>query len=132
MDEISYPPYGFLDEQNTPQNQIWLNPYQMFIPTPNLETSVILKKIQENSIPLSKLAFVSRGIELGYTHPLLTSEKKATEYALLSDNRPCLSVIFPQVNAYTVGQFIYMYEVTTIFAGALFGINPFLNNSSAQ
>ena len=56
---------------------------------------------------------------------ILNSEKKATEYALLSDNRPCLSVIFPQVNAYTVGQFIYMYEVTTTFTGALFGINPF-------
>ncbi len=56
---------------------------------------------------------------------LLSSEKKATEYALLSDNRPCLSVIFPQVNPYTVGQFIYMYEVTTTFTGALFGINPF-------
>ncbi len=56
---------------------------------------------------------------------LLNSEKKATEYALLSDNRPCLSVIFPQVNAYTVGQFIYMYEATTTFTGALFRINPF-------
>jgi glucose-6-phosphate isomerase len=56
---------------------------------------------------------------------LLNSEKKATEYTLLSNNRPCLSVIFPQVSAYTVGQFIYMYEVTTTFTGALFGINPF-------
>jgi glucose-6-phosphate isomerase len=56
---------------------------------------------------------------------LLNSEKKATEYALLQSKRPCLTVIFPQVNAYTVGQFIYLYEVTTSFAGALFGINPY-------
>jgi glucose-6-phosphate isomerase len=56
---------------------------------------------------------------------LLNSEKKATEYALLQNKRPCLTVIFPQVNAYTVGQFIYLYEVTTSFAGALFGINTY-------
>ncbi len=56
---------------------------------------------------------------------LLNSEKMATEYALLQNKRPCLTVIFPQVNAYTVGQFIYLYEVTTSFAGALFGINPY-------
>jgi glucose-6-phosphate isomerase len=56
---------------------------------------------------------------------LLNSEKKATEYALLQSKRPCLTVIFPQVNAYTVGQFIYLYEVTTSFAGALFGINTY-------
>jgi glucose-6-phosphate isomerase len=56
---------------------------------------------------------------------LLNSEKKATEYALLANNRPCLTVLFDRVNAYTVGQFIYLYEVTTSFAGALFGINTY-------
>jgi len=56
---------------------------------------------------------------------LINSEKKATEYALLTDNRPCLTLLFDKVNAYTVGQFIYLYEVTTSFAGALFGINTY-------
>ncbi len=56
---------------------------------------------------------------------LLNNEKKATEYALLQSKRPCLTVIFPQVNAYTVGQFIYLFEVTTSLVGALFGINPY-------
>jgi len=56
---------------------------------------------------------------------LLNSEKTATEFALLQSNRPCLTVLFPRVNAYTVGQFIYLYEVTTSFAGALFGINTY-------
>ncbi len=56
---------------------------------------------------------------------LLNNEKRATEYALLESKRPCLTVIFEKVNAYTVGQFIYLYEVTTSFAGALFGINPY-------
>jgi glucose-6-phosphate isomerase len=68
--------------------------------------------------------------ELGYLagknlSTLLNAEKKATEYALLQSRRPCLTIIFPQVNAYTVGQFIYLYEVTTSIAGDLFGINPY-------
>ncbi len=56
---------------------------------------------------------------------LLNNEKKATEYALLTDKRPCLTVFFEKVNAYTIGQFIYLFEVTTSFAGALFNINPY-------
>jgi glucose-6-phosphate isomerase len=68
--------------------------------------------------------------ELGYLtgkkmSTLLNNEKKATEYALLESKRPCLTVFFDKVNAYTVGQFIYLYEVTTSFMGALFGINPY-------
>ena len=56
---------------------------------------------------------------------LLNSEKTATEFALLQDRRPCLSVIFPKVDAYAVGQFIYLFEVTTSIAGGLFNINPY-------
>ncbi|MHC4744801.1 MAG: glucose-6-phosphate isomerase [Planctomycetota bacterium] len=56
---------------------------------------------------------------------LLNNEKKATEYALLEDKRPCLTVTFPEVNAYTVGQFIYLFEVTTSFVGKMFNINPY-------
>jgi len=56
---------------------------------------------------------------------LLNSEKIATEYALLESKRPCLTVLFDKVDAYGVGQFIYLYEVTTSIAGALFNINPY-------
>jgi glucose-6-phosphate isomerase len=68
--------------------------------------------------------------ELGYLAgkdmgTLLNNEKKGTEYALLTDERPCLTVLFDQVNAHTVGQFIYLFEVATSLAGALFNINPY-------
>ena len=68
--------------------------------------------------------------ELGYLSGkelsvLLNKEKQATEYALLESKRPCLTILFDRVDAYTVGQFIYLFEVTTSFAGALFGINPY-------
>jgi len=55
----------------------------------------------------------------------LNNEKRATEYALLQDRRPCLTILFDKVNAYTVGQFICLFEVSTSFAGALFNINPY-------
>ncbi len=56
---------------------------------------------------------------------LMNSEKAATEYALLKDERPCLNIIFEKVDAFSVGQFIYFYEVTTSIAGALFNINTY-------
>jgi glucose-6-phosphate isomerase len=56
---------------------------------------------------------------------LFNNEKKATEYALTQSKRPNLTVIFDRVNAHTIGQFIYLYEVTTSITGALFNINPY-------
>jgi glucose-6-phosphate isomerase len=56
---------------------------------------------------------------------LLNAEKKATEYALCASSRPCLTIIFPKINAYTVGQFILLYEVTTSFAGSIFNVNTY-------
>jgi len=56
---------------------------------------------------------------------LLNAEKKATEYALCASNRPCLTVLFPKIDAYTVGQFIFLFEATTSFAGALLGIDTY-------
>lgn len=68
--------------------------------------------------------------ELGYLagakmSKLLNSEKLATEYALLQDNRPCLTVSFDEIDAAAVGQFIYLFEVTTSLTGLLFNINAY-------
>ena len=56
---------------------------------------------------------------------LLNNEKKATEYALVWDKRPCLTVIFDRITPYAVGQFIYLYEVTTSLMGALLDIDTY-------
>ncbi|MBM4023836.1 MAG: glucose-6-phosphate isomerase [Planctomycetes bacterium] len=56
---------------------------------------------------------------------LLNSEKQASEYALLINERPCLTIVFPEITAYTVGQFIYLYEVATSIAGVLLDVNPY-------
>ncbi len=56
---------------------------------------------------------------------LFNDEKKATEYALVWDKRPCLTVIFDRLSPHTVGQFIYLYEVTTSLMGALLDIDTY-------
>jgi glucose-6-phosphate isomerase len=56
---------------------------------------------------------------------LINCEKAATEYALLEANRPCLTVMFEEVDAEAVGEFIYLFEVTTSLAGLLFNINAY-------
>jgi glucose-6-phosphate isomerase len=56
---------------------------------------------------------------------LINSEKLATEYALVQSQRPCLTVRFPEINAYTVGQFIYLFEVATSYMGSLLNINTY-------
>ena len=68
--------------------------------------------------------------ELGYLasakmSKLLNSEKLATEYALLNDKRPCLTIMFDKVCPETIGRFICLYEVTTSLAGLLFNINAY-------
>ncbi len=68
--------------------------------------------------------------ELGYLanqkmSRLLNSEKLATEYALLTSRRPCITVVFEKICPYTIGQFIYLFETSTSIAGMLFGINAY-------
>ena len=89
-----------------------------FLQVKNPNTKLEIGPAPENAPELAFLA----GSELGN---LLNSEKTATEFALLKDKRPCLTVLFDKVNPYTIGQFIYLYEVTTSFAGAMFNINTY-------
>jgi len=56
---------------------------------------------------------------------LFNSEKLATEYALLHDKRPCLTVLFDRIAPSTIGQFIYLFEVTTSITGLLFNIDAY-------
>jgi glucose-6-phosphate isomerase len=56
---------------------------------------------------------------------LINCEKQATEYALIKSQRPNLTIRFPQVSPYTVGQFIYFFEVATSYMGEMLGINTY-------
>ncbi|GAB6138858.1 glucose-6-phosphate isomerase [Halanaerobaculum tunisiense] len=62
----------------------------------------------------------------GHTfNELITTEKKATELALTKNNRLNCTVKFPEVNAFTLGQFFYLFELQTAMSGELYNINAF-------
>ncbi len=56
---------------------------------------------------------------------LINTEQKATELALTKDKKPNLRINMPVLNAYTLGQVMYMLEAATVFAGGLYKVNPF-------
>lgn len=55
---------------------------------------------------------------------LIRSEQRATAVALTKNGRPNCTISIPAVTAQSVGALIYLFEVQTVFAGQLFGINP--------
>lgn len=56
---------------------------------------------------------------------LLNAERRATEFALVASRRPCLTIRFPRVDEYAVGQFIMLWEAATTIMGGLLNIDPY-------
>ncbi len=56
---------------------------------------------------------------------LLAAEKRATEYALLESQRPNFTIGFPTLDAYHVGEFIQLWEITAAYAGLMWNINAY-------
>jgi len=55
---------------------------------------------------------------------LLNTERLATEIALSRAGRPNANILFPQLDEFSLGEFIMMYEIQTVFAGKLLNIDP--------
>jgi glucose-6-phosphate isomerase len=56
---------------------------------------------------------------------LLRNEQHATEIALAKKGRMTCTFTLPAVNAFTLGQILYLLEVATAVAGELYDINAF-------
>ena len=56
---------------------------------------------------------------------LLTAEKRATEYAFVESQRPNLTLKWPRIDAPHVGQFIYLWEMVTAYAGLMLNIDAY-------
>lgn len=56
---------------------------------------------------------------------LINTERKATEYALTTANRLNYTIMLPEVNAFTIGQLLYLFEMQTAYTGAMLGIDTF-------
>ena len=56
---------------------------------------------------------------------LIQAENKATAYALMCAGRMNYTINMPEVNAFTLGQLMFMLELQTAYTGALLNINTF-------
>ena len=56
---------------------------------------------------------------------LIQTEQAATEYALLRSGHVNMRITLPEVNAFTVGELLYLLEMQTAFAGELLNVNAF-------
>lgn len=56
---------------------------------------------------------------------LLNTELTGTEYAMVEHNRPNMKLIFPEINPYNIGQFLFAYEFQTAIMGKLLNINAY-------
>jgi glucose-6-phosphate isomerase len=56
---------------------------------------------------------------------LIEAERAGTEYALYKAQRMSQTISLPEVNANTVGQLLYFFELVTAYAGALLNIDAF-------
>lgn len=56
---------------------------------------------------------------------LIQAENKATAYALTMAGRMNYTIHLPQVNAFTLGQLMFLLEMQTAYTGAMLNINTF-------
>lgn len=56
---------------------------------------------------------------------LMAAEFESTRASITSNQRPNVTLTLPKIDAYHFAQLLYVLEVQTAFAGALFNIDPF-------
>ncbi|MBO4989165.1 MAG: glucose-6-phosphate isomerase [Clostridia bacterium] len=56
---------------------------------------------------------------------LIQAENKATAIALSKAGRLNYTITVPEVNAFTIGELLFLFELQTAYAGAMFNINTF-------
>ena len=62
----------------------------------------------------------------GHTqNELIAAEETATEYAVMKSGHMNYAIRLPEVNAFTVGELLYLFEIQTAFAGELLELNAF-------
>lgn len=90
----------------------------IFLEAKNFRTELPLPKLYDDVSSLNYLG--------GQTmNKLMAAEFAATREALARQERPSVTITFPELNAFSVGAFFMLMEITTTFAGALYNINPF-------
>jgi glucose-6-phosphate isomerase len=56
---------------------------------------------------------------------LIAAEQRGTEAALAAAERPSMTLELTQISPRTMGAFFFFFEMATVFAGKLYGVDPF-------
>lgn len=96
-------------------------PYDKVITFLKVENFRTITMIPHGCEEFSDVAFLG-----GKSHnELIEAERLGTEYALLKSKRMSQTITLPEVNAHTIGQLIYFFELVTAYAGELLDIDAF-------
>ena len=63
---------------------------------------------------------------------LINAEADSTQVSLTDYSRPTVTIKVPKIDGYHIGQLLYMLEVQTAIAGALYNVNAFDQPSVSQ
>jgi glucose-6-phosphate isomerase len=101
---------------------------QLFTEGP-VDKVVIMLRVEDHGRELPIPAAYADLESIGYLGgaglgQLLNREQRATELALVKQQRPVITLTLPQLNAFTLGQLFYLFAAAVVFAGALFRVNP--------
>lgn len=101
---------------------------QLFNEGPNdkIVTFIRVENFEQN-IEIPKI-FEYTGI--GYLggkslNSLMEAELNSTKVTLLDNSRPTVTITLPKIDGYHIAQLLYMLEVQTAIAGALYNVNAF-------
>ncbi|GMT42775.1 MAG: glucose-6-phosphate isomerase [bacterium] len=90
----------------------------IFVKVENFAKRVDIPELFTDKKELSYLAGSS-------LNELIKVEMEGTRYALEKHKKVSITITLPEISANTLGQFIFMLEAATAFAGGLYGVNPF-------
>lgn len=102
---------------------------QLFLEGPNdkIMTFLHVERFQRRGpLPRRTRAVPGMGYLTGHSlEELLHLEQDATEQVMTRAHRPNSRLTLPMISPFTLGQTIFLLELEVVYAGGLYGINPF-------
>lgn len=89
----------------------------LFVAVEDAGTDVAIPQVHPEIASLSYLGGKSLGV-------LLDAERRATAEALRREGRPNATLVLPRVDARAVGELFMLLQIATVYAGALYGVDP--------
>jgi len=102
---------------------------QLFIEGP-ADKVVLMIRVEDHGREVSAPAAYADLDGIGYLGgagfgQMLNAAQRATEIALGVRERPVAVLTLPQLNAFTLGQLLYLFELAVVFAAGLYRVDPF-------